>query len=315
MKLLGVSLGAIMALVVVIALDCMIIRSVSSRPEPLTHTLLIILLGSLPMGHLMAVIVALLARGAGRARPFLLGFLSCGLLAVFSTIIWQESILASLEWAVEFIPWWEDLSESLELWSKSLPETIMIAVVVSIWAILMLSIQLVPTLAGGWLTHILWKRRSPALVVELPRYRPRIAPAWIVVILLAIPALTVEGYLRWKVDTKITRRPVGSVAVVDLARGKNFPSPPGNPPPLITGMGDQIPSGSPLVALNGARARVERDDDPSKISLVTYSWADQSIDHGNVHVNDHRLVRVTLLDGIRAGEAISLPYCYLRPIR
>ena len=283
MKTPRISIHALMAAIGVIALDCMIARAVSARPEFFTADLTWLLLASLPMAHILAVGAALLARGPIRARPFLLGFEVVGILAVLVTSLWRDRIMGGVESVAH--------STGAEAWVESLPELMMMTLAYAIVVTLFLVIQLIAALAGGWLARSLIAPREAAVSP-----RSRLAPPLVAVAILAVPALAVVGYLRWVVDPQELRRPAGSVAVVDLAPTRRSPS--------------ALPKGSPLIAWGGTKVRIDRDGDPCEMELFTYPKAGRYV----THIRDYRKVRVTLLDGDRAGEVASVPHVFLRPI-
>ncbi len=91
MKLPRVSILAIMAAVIVIAVDCMAVRIVEERIG-VVEWLLLIVWGTLPMTNLLAI--GLASRlGRRSCGPFLAGFLLCGSNALAATValIWLQS--------------------------------------------------------------------------------------------------------------------------------------------------------------------------------------------------------------------------------
>jgi len=288
MKLPRVSIRALMAVVLVVALDCMIVRSVGSRPAFLTSGLTFLLLGSLPMVHLLALGAARLARGPIRSRPLLIGFLVCGLIALAATTFWHNSILYGLGSGIESIP-------GAEAWMDSLPELAQVHIASSIVAAAFLLMQLAAVGASVLMVRRMARVCGETSSVDRTPWH-RLAPPLIAVVIVAIPALAVEGYLRWAVDPKIARRAVGSEAIIDLKRKPRSPSAP--------------PKGSPMLLLAGIRVRVDRDIEPCLIEMFSYSRDGTFVEQ----VRDLRNVRVTLLEGDRAGEASSIPHCYLRPL-
>jgi hypothetical protein len=109
-------------------------------------------------------------------------------------------------------------------------------------------------------------------------------------LLIAAPAVLIEGYLRWAIDPTLARLPVGSRAVVDVR--------------VMNGWRVSIADGSTFLLSNGSQVRVDDDSRPSAISGVRTPSGEQ--------LGDHRSVRVTLLDGERTGEPTSVPRQFLR---
>jgi hypothetical protein len=107
----------------------------------------------------------------------------------------------------------------------------------------------------------------------------------------------IEGALRWAVDPKVARLAVGSEAVFTIE-----PS---------TGWLAELPNRTTFLVPNGARVRVDGDEEQS-----IYNFANNPIaPRGLWPVFDGRTVRVTLLDGKRAGTKTWLYRCYLKPLR
>ncbi|HVX60049.1 MAG TPA: hypothetical protein VHC19_05605, partial [Pirellulales bacterium] len=81
MKRVRCSLNSVLAAVVLAAIDCMALRSLHSRPFPLTADIAIVVVSSLPMANLLTIGAFMLLRPSRHRRPFLLGFEFCGALA------------------------------------------------------------------------------------------------------------------------------------------------------------------------------------------------------------------------------------------
>ena len=287
MKLPRISVGSIMAGLFVVAIDCVIYRSFRSRPEFLANDLSLIVRATLPMANILALVVASLVRGPVAARASRLGFVVGSCLAMLATMVWLIPALSLVEWGLTSI--------GLIRWLESSPIREICAVYVILVGLPLL-FQAVVGLAGGLIGRKLVARRGDvAGETPTPRWL-RLASPVTLVILAAIPAIAVEGSLRWEIDSKLASRlPVGLEAVVDLA------NPPGGPLPM--------PKGSPIRRLSGAKVRVESDREPPMIEMVATSKGRRE------YLRDRRVVRVTFLDGQRAGESTGLPLCLLRPVR
>src|SRR4051794_7675438 len=90
------SIGAAMTAVVMAAFDFMVVRSIANRPDAMFADLNFLLPNLLPMGALLAFGVASLIRGGSlKARPFLVGCVLGGAVALGATAfaLTQDSVL------------------------------------------------------------------------------------------------------------------------------------------------------------------------------------------------------------------------------
>jgi hypothetical protein len=75
------SISSLMAVVLVVALDCMAVNTFMVRPLFRANLSELIVFGTLPMANILAIgLIRLWAdrNGRGRTRPFLVGFEVCG---------------------------------------------------------------------------------------------------------------------------------------------------------------------------------------------------------------------------------------------
>ena len=280
MKLPRISLGALMAIMVVIALDCVVVRSVLTRPYD--AGLNIFLYGTLPMANLLSVGVARLVGGQVRSRRFLVGFEIAGLCALLATI-WKIEL--SLILVADVL-----VRLGLMRWLDGSPIRQLIAAFVIVGVVPFL-FQVLSGLLGGWLVGKFGRRAGPVPESEASPGRLPVRALLTLFVLVSIPAIIVEGILRSEVDASITRLAEGSEATVDFARSWKVPS--------------ALPPGSPIAKLDHAKVRVEEDRSPNQVELLSANE--------DVFVRDHRRVQVKVLDGSRAGESAGVPHYMLRP--
>jgi hypothetical protein len=246
------------------------------------------------MVHVLAVMAGLMLRQLGRSRGFFGGFLIAGILVVMASIVWSRAIIDALFKPLE--------STRFIKWLNSLPELIGELLAIGIVASLILITQLALACLGGWIGAVWMGRRTSA--VE-PEPRPsRWSVSLVIVIVLLMPALAIEGYLRWVIDPRELRREAGSEAIIDLS---------GRP-----ALGGLYPA--KMVALNGHRVRINRDLAPCVVEQVAMQWSPgQTIQQSvNLPVVEHtfhiRSVEVTILDGDQAGQTTTVMHCFLRPV-
>jgi hypothetical protein len=282
-----ISVQSVMAAMIVIALDCVMVRAVESRPG-LTTTLQLVIWGALPMANLLAVGLALLLRESGGRRPFLRGFVAFGAIAlgafVGCALLWRGWIVERLETI---------LTPLVGAMDSDISPAWMAIVQLGVLPAFLLLPQLLVALVGGVLTRQCLGRCDPGPVADPTPRRPGLRPILAPLILVAVPALAIEGYLRWKIDPESARLHAGSVAVLDLDSLSAFRT--------------ILPGGSAASLTDGARVRVDYDDGPDQLGVVRTPRGEQT---SNV-----RLVRVTLLDGPRHGESTWMLRCALRPAR
>ena len=90
MKYFRFSISSLMAVVLVIALDCVGVNTFMVRPLFRVNLSELILFGTLPMANILAVgLIRLWAdrNGQGRTRPLLVGFEFCGLVTLYFFVI------------------------------------------------------------------------------------------------------------------------------------------------------------------------------------------------------------------------------------
>ena len=281
MTLPRISVGTFMTGLCVVALDCVVFRSFGARPNGLPRPLLFAVMATLPMANVLAFAIARLLgdRGRGRVRWGLAGFVIGGSVALTTTLLGGRFCLARLETALT--------GTSLAIWIETILETspygqpIVISVIVGLLPFLL---QVVVALACSGIGQKLAK--AP---VSLPTTsaRPALRVTIVALLLAAIPAVLVEAHLRTTVDPHLTRLAVGSAATFHIGLFDMY----------------RIPKCSPVIALVGSKVRVEQDDEPNVI--------EQILTGKSLRIRDRRQVKVTFLDGPRAGESTALPHCYL----
>jgi hypothetical protein len=278
-----ISLGSIMIVVFAVAADGVAMRSVSDRPTIGQGVFELILLLTLPMANLLAVVLATLIWDGRTPRAFRVGFFIGGALAVAITafgtragLSWLESILESTEFGA---------------WLAASPTRGMAFGYVVLPGLALL-LQALTAAAFGRLAKALTTGTETLVCDSVPRRR-RLAAPLTAMLLIAAPAVLIEGYQRWTIDPTLARLPVGSKAVVDIR--------------VMNGWRVSIRDGSTFLLPNGFRVRVDDDSRPSAISGVKTPRGEQ--------LGDHRSVRVTLLDGERTGEPTSVPRQFLRSVQ
>ncbi|APW60130.1 hypothetical protein [Paludisphaera borealis] len=283
MKLPRLSVNSVMIVVFAVAVDCMAIRSIRIRPGVLTGALDVLLLGTLPMANILAVVLTRLVWRRDQTRPFRLGFVVVGLLAVLGTAVGLKPLLSYLESVL--------VSTTLGDWLES-SEIGAMVVAYGVIPGLLLLLQLLAALTGGSLARKFAAKVEAAPAVASPR-RLRLGALSTMTILLAAPALVTEGTLRWKIDSMTFRHRVGAKAVIDVK--------------VFNGWRVALRDGSTFLLPNGSEVRVDDDSQPSSLAGIRTSTGEQ--------FGDHRAVRVTLLDGEWTGEPTSVPRQLLRAVR
>ena len=123
--------------------------------------------------------------------------------------------------------------------------------------------------------------------MRAPRFTVRV-----VLILVAVAAITSEVARRWAIDPAASRLPAGSEAVLD----------PGQP-----GFYAVYTSAERYVSVpSGSRVRVLSDAQPSQIGPITHL-------DGTTVMGEYRSVRITVLDGEKAGTTGETSRPGLRP--
>ncbi len=276
-----ISVVSILLAVAAVAIDYAMVRSLCDRPALLTDKVWILALGAVPMANFFTTGIVLLLRGRGINEVFLRGFVACGGLSllVYCGLAtesprmiehWTESVfdaLCYLTGSDMSSPAWAALED------LGVP-------------VLLLLPQLLIAVGGGWLASTVWRRPAsrPAIDVTLRRLELR----WllVLVILVAAPAMAVEGVLRWTIDPSVARLEAGSIATVEVAGA--------------CGCWVGLPDRPAFILTNGARVRVEDDDEPSSVGTNPNTLA------GPGPVVDWRWVKVTLLQGEGAGSETRL---------
>lgn len=280
MKPPRLSVRTIMTALVVVAIDCVVYRSFATRPAHMATDDFEIVLATLPMANLLAVVIARLA--GSQARPFWVGFSIGGLGALLGTILGLEP---ALDWLCNFLA-----STGPGRWLDSSPIGALIGDF-AILGVLPLLFQLLIALTVGMLARKVGGPVPPGAVARPRAGKPAFRSLLVLLILAALPILVIETSLRRQIDPQTVRHPSGLTATVAFREIDRF----------------TIPKSSPILLLEGNKVRIESDQEPSALELLAN-------DTGKL-INDHRSVRVTLLDGERAGQSIDLPYCSLRPVR
>jgi len=286
------SIVSVMAVVIVVAIDCLALRAIDSR-NGLAGALHGIALGSLPMVNLLAVGLTLILQERRKSRPFLVGFEVFGMLALLLFIagarVFPDAINSGL---ISVADTFADTSARLGLDYASTDIGSLVEEVCLVPVLLLLP-QLSFALAGGWLTHKFMTARSasPDEAASSPeplRLRPR--SLLVLLILSAIPALAIEVILRETVDPRFARLEAGSTVVLDDESS--------------TGFYVNVPNGSAVIPV-GTRFQVVGDDAPSVIGPITKS-------RGRGPLGDLRAVRVTIIGGEWAGSPTMVYRCLLR---
>jgi hypothetical protein len=154
-------------------------------------------------------------------------------------------------------------------------------------------LQILVGLAVGAIASRFGRTSQPSPEEAQSSGRLAIRSMVVLIVLVAIPAVVVEGVLRWRVDAPIARLAEGSEAFIDIV----------NP----WEVSDVIPPGSPILLLDKAKVRIEEDRAMSEIEGLKDGWI--------TAIRDYRTVKVKVLDGPMAGEAAYMNYYMLRPIR
>lgn len=289
MKRVQFSLNSALAAVAIAAIDCMALRSIHSRPFPLTADIAIVVVSSLPMANLLTIGAFMLLRPSRNRRPFLLGFEFCGALALFAyagLALWQPVwIISSFAAPIE-----EFIEANIDFEMTQLAWTIVEELIFAVVAFLP---QVTVALVGGCLTA--WLRRSsPTAPNDEPAGKPlRLGPQLALLALAAAPVFIVESALRNRVDPEWRRLEAGTHAVLKTEGGSGFWA--------------DLPNQSSMILPEGAAVRIDDDSEPSSIQPTEPA--------GRGRLGDVRRVRVTLLDGAGGGSQETLPRCFLRPVR
>ena len=285
MTLPRISVGALMAILYVAAIDCVVVRSFVVRPDATwVGEVAAILFSTLPMANLLALGAASLVGSPARRTSWRWGFLAGAGLGVLAMAIVTVPILEVVEDAL--------VRNSLEAWIDS--STIAQVSVSGLFAALPFLFQLGAGLVGAKIARVITERRRSEPSQTSTTGRRRLASLITLVILAGLPAVVVEAYFRLDVDPGIVRFARGEEAVVDLETEQALPR--------------QIPPGSPLLQLAGRKVRVNLDSEPFAYEAF------KRVPEG-VYARDCRAIRVTVLDGPKAGEPTSLPHYLLRPLR
>jgi hypothetical protein len=297
-KSLRLSIQSVMAIVIVVAIDCMTLRVAEAAPRPITGVLSVIAFGSLPMANLLAF--GLLLRGAsqGRWKAFWTGFTAAGSVALLGLLRW--AILTPniddvwVGWADPLLSWMNRGHEG-EPWSARQD-------VLSVG--LQVGLPLVPqglfALLGGALFTGFRRCLRPIGDGESARRRPGIKSGVAALVIVAIPAIAVEGVRRWEVEPRVGRLAAGSRAVIDRRIG-----PIDWPNHAVVGL-DSGWRTLLLASFDGVAVRVESDREPAQIE----TW---QIHDGSDLYLEMRMVKVTLLEGPKSGRWINLERCWLKP--
>lgn len=290
MKVPRVSVGAGMAAMIVIAIDCVAMRSINQRPDYATELVKLVVLGTLPMANVLTVGIVRLMRDGRRSTRFLRGFVAagCGALAAYVACLLLGPNWLWLDWYA--VPVLDVISEASGLGTSPLWADIEEVVLAPF---LLLLPQLVVALAGGWVVQKIGRRPVQEPLVAVGSLRGR--AAWFAILLIAImlPALVIEAYLQWTIDSRTARLAPGTIAVLKTREPAGF---------LII-----RPDGSTVLLPNGARVRVDTDSDA--VSLA------RAGPRGGAGIEDLRRVQVTILDGKEAGQTVDLMRDSLRPVR
>jgi hypothetical protein len=293
MRIPRVSVQTIMALVIVVAADCLACRAVAIRPGGMTAHFNLILLNSLPMTNLLAIGAAFWIRGRRTFGSFWAGFVGFGLVALVGSNLWLGPILA----------WWETTltSAGLVAWVGNSAIRELVALYGLLAAVLAFPQVLVASIGGGLNRLIGMRSTWPA---EVAGPRRQVAALGAMVALVVFPALSVDAYLRLTVDRKIARLPVNSEAVVIDEQVQKMLA---LLPPTRPGMSAIFAIGAAPPLPNGTRVRVESDAESSIVQGVQDSRG------GAPSFGDYRIVRAILLDGDQQGKPVELPRCALNP--
>jgi hypothetical protein len=286
-----------MVTVIVIAVDCMAVRSVQTRSGMVLPFVLVVW-GALPMTNLLTIGLAVRLGNSPR-RPFLLGFLACGSLAVGASV---TLFVFKDQWVVDRL-----ITLLVSVWPTTDPETnprasllVWATLLHGVGAVLFLASQLMFALSGGVLFCVLRGRDEPYPNVPA-HHRRRLLPLLAPLLLVVLPMLAMEGYFRLKVDPTLIRLATGSIAVFDPSFAPEF---------AVWYEKPQLPPYAWFPALTVVtRVRIDDDSGPDE-------FGDMSGYLGRFSpTRCLRQVRITLLDGSHVGESVSLVRCLLRPAR
>jgi hypothetical protein len=275
------SITSALAIVFIVAVDCAAIRSVRTRPDGLVGLAEIILFGTLPMANLLATTITARVQRRGMTFSFLVGFTLVGLSAIGATILGMKPGLIQLE---QVLMW-----SGAARWLPASPDRARLVAFLAI-PILLFVFQVLVALAGGWLSSRLLRLGGIVSDAESPPRRLAGAALFSFVILAAVPAIAVEGILRWKIDPMTARSPVGTVSVVDVE--------------VMRGWHVTLEDGSTVLVPNGTRVRIDDDSQPSEFAGIRTPQGEK--------FGDHRSVQVTLLSGERTGASTWVPRQILR---
>ncbi len=285
MKLPRVSILAIMAAVVVLAVDCLAVRTVEAR-GPFVGPFDSLVCVALPMANVLSIGLALWLRGPGR-RPFLRGFVIVGAIALGAVI---ADVVSGTYWV-------ENRAEAILgplLKGIDGDKTPVLAAIVEFGApaALILLPQLLIAVLGGLGSLVLDRRRLAPDAAPISR-RHRLRSLAASMMLVVVPVLAMEGYFRASVDPATARLPAGTVATLPLDALAGLPDYPGN---------------ETASSLGAARVRVDRDQEIDQLGAILG-------DPWYAPMRAFRRVAVTPLDGRRAGDSVQLLRCQLRPSR
>ncbi len=278
-----ISVLAIMAIALVVAIDCMLFRSVAARPPFFAYDLWWAATTCLPMANVLAL-AALWSKGRDRDRRALIGFEVTGWAVVAACVAWPEPLRT---WAIDLV-----VSLGAESYIAGSPAREAVIDYVAIPSLYFVP-QLLLAVLGGLAARWGWRNLDGARGADRLPGRSRPARFTVFVLLVLLPFVAVEGYFRARVDPAFARFKARSLAVMDINTIPGFPSQPAQ--------------GTPLATLVGARVRIQSD---------TGFWCPQRFTdaEGAQHHRDLRMVSVTVLDGDQIGEYVLIPRFYLRPL-
>ena len=291
MKLPKVSVGGLMSLLVVVAIDCFIYRLLQSRPESLIGTMIDpVVMSTLPMANLLTLGIAGLVGSRSRRSPSRTGLAVGAFLGVLATIVGLRPALDRIESVVTWL--------GLIRWVGSSPIAEVVLYGIFVFGLPFL-FQSFAGLIGARIGRAIGDRREYDSSSEGPERPPagrtRLAALVTLVALAALPAVTIEMVLRWNVKPALARFPAGLPAVIDLANPQAGPV--------------LLPAASPIRRLDGVKVLVESDREPMMIEGFMKK------NEPRPHFRDHRIVRVTLATGAEPAHSTVVPHYLLRPIR
>ncbi len=281
MKLPRVSILSLMAVVLVVALNGVAIRSIAARHDLLGEASATPLF-TLPMANLLAIAAAVRSRSGGRRRVFVLGFEVLGWSLVAATVVGIMPIVLGVEVAIQRL----DLAswvEASRLRRDGFAFTLIFAFLV---------LQTLIALIGGRIALAIGSRVRKSPDDDPPPSRPDLAPLlWLVGIIVILTG-GIELYLRFRIEPGFERFERGSIARLKIGDDPNF--------------SHHFSTASSQFALDGSRVRVESDTARSFLVTTNVGKPDEVR-------RDHRPVRFTVLEGDRKGEEMELPHCLLHP--